>query len=106
MFFAVQSTCSSSGIFSVNDGYSREEHLAPTKEELSLRAYTARRKMSRVRRSACLLFQSQPFAIVAKTIESEVEMCRLAIRSDKHLHQDLGKNICKTLRVSSFLHVW
>ena len=47
--------------------------------------------MARLRRSACLLYQSQPVALVAKTIEGEVEKNRLSIRVDKHFHQDLGK---------------
>lgn len=47
--------------------------------------------MARLRRSACLLYQSQPVALVAKTIEGEVEKSRLSIRVDKHFHQDLGK---------------
>ena len=47
--------------------------------------------MARLRRSACLLYQSQPVAFVARTIEGEVEKKRLVIRVDKHFHQDLGK---------------
>ena len=87
--FLVQSE--SSCIFSNHETTGRKQHLAPTKEVLSLRAYTARRKMARLRRSACLLYQSQPVAFVAKTIEGEVEKNRLSIRVDKHFHQDLGK---------------
>ncbi len=46
--------------------------------------------MARLRRSACLLYQSQPVAFVAKTIEGEVAKNRLSIRPDKHFHRDLG----------------
>lgn len=73
---------------------SNKEHnqpLAPTKEVLSFRTYTAKRKMARLRRSACLLYQSQPVALVARAVEGEVERNRLTIRPDKHFHQDLGK---------------
>ena len=76
-------------------GHASQEHsqpLAPTKEVLSFRAYTAKRRMARLRRSACLLYESQPLALVARTIESEVERNRLCIRPDKHFPQDLGKS--------------
>lgn len=70
----------------------KSQPLAPSREDLSLRAYTAKRKMARLRRSACLLYQSEPLICVIHKIEAEVEEGRLAIRSDKKLHADLGKN--------------
>ena len=80
-------------IFSNHERTDHQKHLAPTREVLSLRAYTAKRKMARLRRSACLLYQSQPVAFVARTVEGEVEKNRLSIRADKHFHQDLGNSL-------------
>ena len=71
-------------------GGSKSQPLAPTREVLSFRAYTARRKMARLRRSACLLYQSEPLGHIIRKIEAEVENGRLAIRPDKKLHADLG----------------
>ncbi|XP_020629211.1 abnormal spindle-like microcephaly-associated protein homolog isoform X2 [Orbicella faveolata] len=68
----------------------KSQPLAPTREVLSFRTYTARRKMARLRRSACLLYQSEPLGHVICKIEAEVENGRLAIRPDKKLHADLG----------------
>ncbi|CAH3024578.1 unnamed protein product [Porites evermanni] len=71
-------------------GGSKSQPLAPTKEVLSFRLYTARRKMARLRRSACLLYQSEPLGHIIRKIEAEVENGGLAIRPDKKLHADLG----------------
>ncbi|KAJ7339429.1 hypothetical protein OS493_005827 [Desmophyllum pertusum] len=68
----------------------KSQPLAPTREVLSFRAYTARRKMARLRRCACLLYQSEPLGHIIRKIEAEVENGRLAIRPDKKLHADLG----------------
>ena len=67
--------------------------LAPSKEDLSLRAYTARRKLNRLRRSACLLFQSEPIVRVIQKVEYEVERGGLKIRTDRKIHADYGKRI-------------
>ena len=71
-------------------GGSKSQPLAPTREVLSFRTYTARRKMARLRRSACLLYQSEPLGHIIRNIEAEVENGGLAIRPDKKLHADLG----------------
>ncbi|XP_072172217.1 abnormal spindle-like microcephaly-associated protein homolog [Diadema setosum] len=63
---------------------------APSKEDLSLRAYTARRRLNRLRRGACLLFQSEPVIRVLQKVEAEVEKGRIVVRGDKMLHADLG----------------
>ncbi|XP_033114872.1 abnormal spindle-like microcephaly-associated protein homolog [Anneissia japonica] len=63
---------------------------APSKEVLSLRAYSAKRRMSSLRRGACSLFQSEPVIRVIQKIESEVERGGLEIRKDKHVHADYG----------------
>ena len=72
-------------------GGSKSQPLAPTKEALSFRAYTARRKMARLRRSSCLLFQSEPLGHIIRKVEAEVENGRIAIRPDKKLHADFGQ---------------
>ncbi|XP_013394208.1 abnormal spindle-like microcephaly-associated protein homolog [Lingula anatina] len=64
--------------------------LAPTKEVLSLRAYSARRRLNRLRRTACLLFQSEAFVMGVRKIEAEIETGHLAVRKDRKLHADLG----------------
>jgi len=72
-------------------GSSKSQPLAPTKETLSFRAYTARRKMARLRRSSCLLYQSEPLGHIIRRIEAEVENGRVAIRPDKKMHADFGQ---------------
>lgn len=72
-------------------GNTKAQPKAPSKEELSFKVYTTRRKMARLRRCACLLYQSEPVICVIRKIEAEVELGRLAIRSDKKIHADLGK---------------
>ncbi|ESO92879.1 hypothetical protein LOTGIDRAFT_232956 [Lottia gigantea] len=64
--------------------------LAPTKEVLSIRAYTARRRMNRLRRASCQLYQSESVIHVIRKVEIEVESRRLAVRKDRMLHADLG----------------
>ena len=63
---------------------------APTKEEMSLRTYTARRRLNRLRRSACQLFTSDTMVKAIQRLEIEVEAKRLLIRKDRHLWKDLG----------------
>lgn len=64
--------------------------LAPTNEILSFRAYAAHKKLNRLRKSACRLFQSDAMRQVLQKIEKEVESKRLLVRRDKMLHADLG----------------
>lgn len=66
---------------------------APSREDISLRAYTARRRLNRLRRGACMVFQSEPVIRVMQKLEAEVEKGRIVVRSDKMLHADLGKKI-------------
>eukprot|EP00057_Strongylocentrotus_purpuratus_P032518 XP_787918.3 PREDICTED: abnormal spindle-like microcephaly-associated protein homolog isoform X1 [Strongylocentrotus purpuratus] len=63
---------------------------APSREDISLRAYTARRRLNRLRRGACMVFQSEPVIRVMQKLEAEVEKGRIVVRSDKMLHADLG----------------
>ena len=53
---------------------------APTREVMSMRAYTARREMNRLRRNACRIWQSREVAAVINKLEIEIEKLRLVIR--------------------------
>ena len=63
---------------------------APTREVLSLRAYTARREMNRLRRNACKLWQSSHVASVVTRLELEIDKLRLVIRKDRNFNKDVG----------------
>lgn len=64
---------------------------APTKEEMSFSTYMARRKLNRLRRSACQLFTSEAVVKAIQKLELEVEAKRLLIRKDRHLWKDIGR---------------
>ncbi|KAM4860799.1 abnormal spindle-like microcephaly-associated protein [Thomomys bottae] len=64
---------------------------APTKEEVSLRAYTARCRLNRLRRTACCLFTSEKMVKAIKRLEIEIEAGRLLVRRDRHLWKDVGE---------------
>nr|XP_017822011.3 abnormal spindle-like microcephaly-associated protein isoform X2 [Callithrix jacchus] len=64
---------------------------APTKEEMSLRAYTARYRLNRLRRAACLLFTSEKMVKAIKKLEIEIEARQLIVRKDRHLWKDVGE---------------
>ena len=71
------------------DAQKRQE-VAPTKEDLSFRAYSMRRRMAQLRRSACRCYQSEDFTFVIHKIEKEVECGLIAVRQEKHILADLG----------------
>ncbi|XP_052522265.1 abnormal spindle-like microcephaly-associated protein [Tympanuchus pallidicinctus] len=64
---------------------------APTKEEASLKAYTARRRLNKLRRDACRLFTSDAMVKAIKKLEVEIETRRLLVRRDRHLWKDVGE---------------
>ncbi|NXY16046.1 ASPM protein, partial [Atrichornis clamosus] len=64
---------------------------APTKDEASLKAYTARRKLNKLRREACRLFTSEPMVRAIQRLEVEIETRRLLVRRDRHLWKDIGE---------------
>ncbi|XP_041599787.1 abnormal spindle-like microcephaly-associated protein isoform X3 [Vulpes lagopus] len=64
---------------------------APTKDEMSLRAYTARCRLNRLRRAACRLFTSEKMVKAIKKLEIEIEARRLIVRRDRHLWKDVGE---------------
>ncbi|CAH6787707.1 Aspm [Phodopus roborovskii] len=64
---------------------------APTKDEVSLRAYTASCRMNRLRRAACSLFTCEKMVKAIKKLEIEIEVGRLIVRKDRHLWKDIGE---------------
>nr|XP_056700702.1 abnormal spindle-like microcephaly-associated protein [Euleptes europaea] len=64
---------------------------APTKEEVSLRAYSARCKLNKLRRSACHLFTRNAMVKAIKRLEVEIEAKHLLVRKDRHLWKDIGQ---------------
>ncbi|NWR70859.1 ASPM protein, partial [Centropus unirufus] len=64
---------------------------APTKDEASLKAYTAHRKLNKLRRDACRLFTSETMVKAIKKLEVEIETRRLLVRRDRHLWKDVGE---------------
>ncbi len=87
------------GKLCIDSGMRAERQLAPTKEVLSLRTYTAHRRLNRVRRAACRMFQSEDFVKVIHKLEVEITCHRLAIRKDRMVHADLGKNYHSILKL-------
>ena len=74
----------------MNIASSKMIKVAPTKETLSFRMYTARRHMTRLRRTACQLYQSEDMVNVIRRLEIEIESGRLAVRRDRMIHVDIG----------------
>ncbi|NWH75458.1 ASPM protein, partial [Piaya cayana] len=64
---------------------------APTKDEASLKAYMAHRKLNKLRRDACRLFTSETMVKAIKKLEVEIETRRLLVRRDRHLWKDIGE---------------
>ncbi|XP_032883886.1 abnormal spindle-like microcephaly-associated protein isoform X6 [Amblyraja radiata] len=63
---------------------------APTKEEMSLRAYTAKCRLNHLRRAACRLFTSEGMVKVIQKLEANIEANHLLVRKDRCLWKDLG----------------
>ncbi|OWF49690.1 abnormal spindle-like microcephaly-associated protein homolog [Mizuhopecten yessoensis] len=80
--------------------------LAPSKEVLSIRAYTARRRLNQLRRSSCNLFQTKEIVHVIQKLEAEIESLRLVIRKDKKVHADLGMKQNILDMILSFNPLW
>eukprot|EP00111_Clytia_hemisphaerica_P019888 TCONS_00058670-protein len=68
----------------------KKQEIAPTREVLSFRAYSLRRRMVQLRRSACRCYQSEDFRFVIHKIEKEVECGLISVRGEKHILADLG----------------
>ncbi|XP_077986991.1 abnormal spindle-like microcephaly-associated protein homolog [Glandiceps talaboti] len=80
--------------------------LAPTKEELSLKTYTAIRRLNKLRKAACRLFESEPNIRVVKRLEEEIERGRLRVRPDKHINRDYGVRQQLLEMIMSFNPLW
>ena len=70
---------------------SSKKAAAGQKQKSTLSNHFLRRKMARLRRAGCLMFQSHPLIDVLHRIEREVECERLALRSDRRLNADFGE---------------
>jgi len=77
--------------------------LAPTKEVMSLRAYTVMSQMNRLRRASCQLYQQMSMTQVIEKLECQIEIGRLAVRTDRMLHADLGATYLHLSSPFSFL---
>ncbi|XP_067893808.1 abnormal spindle-like microcephaly-associated protein isoform X2 [Heterodontus francisci] len=64
---------------------------APTKEEMSLRAYTAKCKLNRLRRAACRLFTSEGMVKIIQKLEVAIEAKHFLVRKDRYLWKDIGE---------------
>lgn len=65
---------------------------APTREEMSLRAYTAKCRLNHLRRAACRLFTSEGMVKVIQKLEANIEANHLLVRKDRCLWKDLGNH--------------
>ncbi|KYO34534.1 abnormal spindle-like microcephaly-associated protein [Alligator mississippiensis] len=73
------------------ENYKASVPKAPTKDEMSLRAYTARCRLNRLRCAACRLFTCEAMVKAIKKLEVEIETRRLLVRKDRHLWKDIGE---------------
>ncbi|KAG8436585.1 hypothetical protein GDO86_007624 [Hymenochirus boettgeri] len=78
-------------ILGAENSYKTSMPRAPTKEEVSLKAYTTRCKLNRLRRAACRLFTSDSVVKAILRLEVEIEARRLLVRKDRHLWKDIGE---------------
>jgi len=79
---------------------------APTREVMSMRAYTARREMNRLRRAACKIWQSREVAAVIGKVEFEIEKLRLIIRKDRNITKDVGMKQALLQIILSYNPLW
>ena len=79
---------------------------APTREVLSLRAYTVQREMNRLRRNACTLLQSPDIANVLAKLEYEIEKHRFIMRKDKAIHKDVGMKKKFLMLILNYNPLW
>lgn len=78
-------------VLGVDGPHKRSAPRAPSREETSLRAYAARRRLNGLRRAACRLFTSEAMVKAIRKLEGEIEARRLAVRKDRHLWKDVGE---------------
>lgn len=68
----------------------QEARLAPSKEVLSFEAYAARKRLNRLRKLACKMFQTEDVVKVVQRLEVEIDSQRLVMRKDRPVHADIG----------------
>ena len=83
-----------------------KEPRAPTREEMSLRQYTVKIEMNRLRKKACRIWQSREVATVVRKVELEVEKMRLAVRKDRNITKDVGMKQSLLKLVLSYNPLW
>lgn len=66
---------------------------APSKDDLSFRAYTTAKQLRQLRESAVQLYQSEKLSQVIQKVEREVDIKKFSIRKDRAIHADLGKKL-------------
>ena len=79
---------------------------APTREVLSLRAYSVINEMNVLRRDACCLWQSPAVAHVAAKIESEVERYMFRIRDSVNIQKDVGMKKKALMLLLNYNPLW
>uniref|UniRef100_A0A0L8HPV2 Calponin-homology (CH) domain-containing protein n=1 Tax=Octopus bimaculoides TaxID=37653 RepID=A0A0L8HPV2_OCTBM len=68
----------------------QEARLAPSKEVLSFEAYAARKRLNRLRKLSCKMFQTEDVVKVVQRLEVEIDSQRLVMRKDRPVHADIG----------------
>ena len=66
------------------------DQRAPTKEVLSLKAYTARGRLNRLRRTACKHYQKPEMVHVVAKLEVAIDKKLIVMRNDRQVHMDVG----------------
>ena len=82
------------------------EPRAPTREEMSLRQYTARAEMNRLRKKACKIWQSKDVATVVQKVEFEIDKMRLSVRKDRNITKDIGMKQALLKLLLSYNPLW
>uniref|UniRef100_A0A4X1SVC3 Abnormal spindle-like microcephaly-associated protein homolog n=1 Tax=Sus scrofa TaxID=9823 RepID=A0A4X1SVC3_PIG len=90
-FFCIYPVNATTLLLGVENQHKISVPRAPTKDEVSLRAYTAQCRLNRLRRAACRLFTSEKMVKAMKKLEIEIEARRLIVRKDRHLWKDVGE---------------
>jgi len=83
-----------------------KEPRAPTKEQMSLRQYTVRTELNRLRKRACRIWQSKDVASVIRKVELEIEKLRLVVRKDRNITKDVGMKQSLLKLILSYNPLW
>ena len=83
-----------------------KEPRAPTKEQMSLRQYTVKAEMNRLRKRACRIWQSRDVATVIRKVELEIEKMRLVVRKDRNITKDVGMKMSLLKLILSYNPLW